>query len=234
MSASEQAKASRSGLDAMRHLVGLRGPADGDASRKVRPWSRSNSSLSNTWQILVGVILTPLGVLFLILGWYGAAHASYVQQQIPYVESGGFIGLGCLILGGLLYWAHWLYRIYDQADLHHRELSSQLERHYEGQMQLLADQVQLLELALSERPAAGGASRRRVSATSNERRSAAQTEAGEAYFATENGTAYHLSDCAILAHHPHGLAAVDSERRAQMKPCRICIRGRKTGAAIAQ
>jgi hypothetical protein len=216
MSASEHTKAPRAGLDALRDLVGLRHQGD-DATRKVRPWSRSNSSLSNTWQILVGVILTPLGVLFLILGWYGAAHASYVQQQIPYLESGGFIGLGCLILGGLLYWAHWLYRIYDQADLHHRELASQLERHYEGQMELL-------ELALSMSSSGERSSRRRSRVVTGE------TE----YFATESGTAYHLRDCAILAHHPHGAMAVDAERQAQMKPCRICISGRKTGAAPAR
>ncbi|HEX3898809.1 MAG TPA: hypothetical protein VHW74_06520 [Mycobacteriales bacterium] len=191
---------------------------------KFRPWSRPNTGLSNTWQILVGVVLTPLGVLFLILGWYGAAHASYVQQQIPYVESGGFIGLGCLILGGLLYWAHWLYRIYDQADLHHRELSSQLERHYEGQLRLLEDQMRLLELALGAPSPGGRSSRRRTPAV------AGQT----GYFATESGTAYHLSDCAILAHHPTGATAVDPGRLAQMKPCRICIIGRKTGAAASQ
>ncbi|HVY11671.1 MAG TPA: hypothetical protein VHB18_16130 [Mycobacteriales bacterium] len=223
MSASEDARAPRAALEALRDLVGLRHQGD-DATRKVRPWSRPTSALSNTWQILVGVILTPLGVLFLILGWYGAAHASYVQQQIPYVESGGFIGLGCLILGGLLYWAHWLYRIYDQADLHHRELASQLERHHEGQMRFLEEQIQVLEAVLDGSAPSERSSRRRSRVSTGEIE----------YFATESGTAYHLRDCAILAHHPQGVVAVDAERQAQMKPCRICISGRMTGAAPAQ
>ena len=78
--------------------------------------------LRNTWQVAAGAILLPLGLIVILLGWYGAAHARVVQQQIPYLVSGAFIGLGLMMAGGLMFWAHWLYRIYDQADLHHREL----------------------------------------------------------------------------------------------------------------
>jgi hypothetical protein len=84
--------------------------------------------LRNTWQIAVGAILLPLGIVVILLAWEGAANARVDQQQIPYMVSGGFIGLGLMIVGGLMFWAHWLYRIYDQANLQHRELLEAINR----------------------------------------------------------------------------------------------------------
>jgi hypothetical protein len=165
---------------------------------KFRPWSRPNTGLSNTWQILVGVVLTPLGVLFLILGWYGAAHASYVQQQIPYVESGGFIGLGCLILGGLLYWAHWLYRIYDQADLHHAELIRQ--------------QNELIRALLA------GGSAGAVPAVDG----TSVPDAATAFVATPSGSSFHKPDCPIVADRLPSLRTISKDETSSMKPCRVC------------
>ncbi|HEY2430438.1 MAG TPA: hypothetical protein VGI06_15970, partial [Acidimicrobiales bacterium] len=78
-----------------------------------------NIDLRSTWQVAAGSFLVPLGVVVILVSWYGSAHTAYVQQQIPYLVSGSFIGLGLMFVGGLLYWAHWLYRIYDQADLNH-------------------------------------------------------------------------------------------------------------------
>lgn len=100
------------------------GSSKGRARRALaRPTSleRGPLDLRNTWQVVLGSLLIPLGVIFILLAWYGAAHARVVQQQIPYLISGAFIGLGCMVVGGLLYWAHWLYRIYDQAELLHTE-----------------------------------------------------------------------------------------------------------------
>ncbi len=88
----------------------------------------SEFDLRNTWQIAAGAILMPLGLIVILWAWYGAAHANHPQQQIPYMVSGGFIGLGLMIVGGLMFWAHWLYRIYDQADLQHRELLDAINR----------------------------------------------------------------------------------------------------------
>ncbi len=93
-------------------------PPDAPAATK----SESNRlDVRNSWQVVAGSMLIPLGVVFILLAWYGAAHARVEQQQIPYMVSGSFAGLGCMVVGGLLYWGHWLYRIYDQAELHHEE-----------------------------------------------------------------------------------------------------------------
>ena len=98
---------------------GANGRGGPDATRRAR--ATGGVDLRNTWQVVAGSVLVPLGVVLILVAWYGSAHTPYVQQQIPYLVSGSFAGLGCMVLGGLLYWAHWLYRIYDQADLHHEE-----------------------------------------------------------------------------------------------------------------
>jgi hypothetical protein len=99
-------------------------PGDGRGALVDAKSARSPSrvDLRKTWQVAAGSILIPLGVVLILIAWYGSAHTPYVQQQIPYLVSGSFVGLGCMVLGGLLYWAHWLYRLYDQAGLHHYEL----------------------------------------------------------------------------------------------------------------
>ena len=43
--------------------------------------------------LLAGAVLVPLGVLLIIGGYWGAAHAPRVIQQIPYEISGGILGL---------------------------------------------------------------------------------------------------------------------------------------------
>ena len=89
---------------------------------------RGTFDLRNSWQVVVGSLLIPLGVVFILLAWYGAAHAKVDQGQIPYLISGGLIGLGCMTVGGFLFWGHWLYRVFDQADLHHQEQKELLEQ----------------------------------------------------------------------------------------------------------
>jgi hypothetical protein len=46
------------------------------------------------------VLLVAVGFVFVYFGWNGAAGKDTIQQQFPYVISGGIVGLG-LILAGL-------------------------------------------------------------------------------------------------------------------------------------
>ena len=102
--------------------------------------------LRNTWQIVVGAVLLPLGLAVIVLGWNGAAHGRVDQQQIPYLISGGILGLASVMVGCFFFWAHWLYRIYDQADLHHQEA-----------MRQQAELIQVLLESADRRPADEGA-----------------------------------------------------------------------------
>jgi len=162
----------------------------------------------NTWQVVAGSVLVPLGVALILMAWFGAAHTPYVQQQIPYLVSGSFAGLGCMVLGGLLYWAHWLYRLYDQADLHHEE-----------QIRALHQTL----LAIAERVGApDGAGGPPVAG-------AGDADGARRYVRTADGTTFHDPGCPVVAHHPGGLRPVEGDAEG-LEPCRICAPGPGDGA----
>jgi len=73
---------------------------------------RVRSGISELWQektlFVIGGVMAPLGLLLIFFGWMGAANTPYLFEQVPYLISGGLIGLGLMILGGLFYFAHWI------------------------------------------------------------------------------------------------------------------------------
>ena len=46
--------------------------------------------------------LIVFGFVCILLGWYGAAHSPYQYQEIPYLISGGLLGVALVIAGGIL------------------------------------------------------------------------------------------------------------------------------------
>jgi hypothetical protein len=159
--------------------------------------------IRNSWQVIAGSILIPLGLVFILIGWYGAAHARVVQQQIPYMVSGAFIGLGCMVVGGLLYWGHWLYRLYDQSELQHEE-----------QQRVLHELVRTL--AGGTVGGIGAAGSAGVGASGN------SPSSSGAYVATATGTVYHEPGCPVIAHHPNDLRVLGPSSLSGLRPCQIC------------
>jgi hypothetical protein len=62
-----------------------------------------------------GAALAALGVVAIILGWYGAAHTTRLYQQVPYMVSGGLLGLALVTFGGFAYFGYWLTRLVDDG-----------------------------------------------------------------------------------------------------------------------
>ena len=58
-----------------------------------------------------GAVLLPLGLVVIVLGWYGASNTPYQYDQLSYLVSGGLLGLGLTFCGGFLYFGAWLARI---------------------------------------------------------------------------------------------------------------------------
>jgi MFS family permease len=168
----------------------------------LRAWlDESGLDLRNTWQVVIGALVLPAGIAVIILGWAGAAHGRVDQQQIPYLISGGILGLALVVIGCFFYWAHWLYRIYDQADLQHQEaMREQAEFHR-----------QLLAAVAGGRVAPGADLDTTVAAGT-----------GASYVATASGSNVHKPDCAIVANRTDNLRQVSRAEAQKMKPCRIC------------
>jgi len=181
--------------------------ASGGVLRRIGTLVRGRGDVDarNVGQLVGGGVLMAAGLVVVLFAWYGAAHTAYVQQQVPYLVSGSFIGLGMMIVGGLLFWAHWLYRIYDQADLHHQELVQQQREMTEALLQ-----------ALAAAPPRG----RAAAATAS--KAASATASVSSYVATSAGSNFHVADCPIVSKSRNGLRKVTAREAAKMQPCRIC------------
>lgn len=83
------------------------------------------------WWLITGLILPVVGLVLIVLGWWGASGTSFVAEQIPFLITGGALGLALIVIGGALfvrysttrYLRFWLVRlIYEQRAQADREV----------------------------------------------------------------------------------------------------------------
>jgi len=53
--------------------------------------------------IRLGMALPIVGLVLIGVAWWGASGTGYVADQIPYLISGGLVGLGLVLIGGGLF-----------------------------------------------------------------------------------------------------------------------------------
>lgn len=143
---------------------------------------------------LIGALVMPLGLVLVIMGWWGAAHTPYNFEQVPYLISGGLLGLALCLTGGFLFFGAWIARV---------ALSTQRT----------ADQVALL----GQRLAAGADASGNGDASTGTAREASS----ERYVATATGSMLHRADCPIVATRDN-LRDVPVGEQGDLKPCQIC------------
>lgn len=49
--------------------------------------------------LIVGGVLVAVGIIAVLIGYFGASGTSNVYEQVPYALSGGVLGLGLIVLG---------------------------------------------------------------------------------------------------------------------------------------
>lgn len=71
---------------------------------------RGRRSIAAHPQFLLGVAGTLMlfGVSAIVIGWVGAAHSTFVEEQVPYLISGGLLGVALTTIGALTFFSHWL------------------------------------------------------------------------------------------------------------------------------
>ncbi|MEY2473836.1 MAG: hypothetical protein QOK28_3165 [Actinomycetota bacterium] len=90
--------------------------------------TRSQSTDAARVLLVVGSIAVPLGLVMIVLGWWGASHTPNVYEQIPYSISGGMLGLGLVFFGGFAYFAYWLTSLVRATQRDTAETRAVLER----------------------------------------------------------------------------------------------------------
>lgn len=72
--------------------------------------------------VTVAASLMTLGVCLVLVGWYGAAHSTLVEEQMPYLISGGVLGGTLALIGALCLLAHWITVLIGDERTRHAEL----------------------------------------------------------------------------------------------------------------
>jgi hypothetical protein len=80
----------------------------GAAIDRARP-GRSGRNVRK-WMETIGMCLIVFGFVCILLGWYGAAHSPYLYQEVPYLISGGLLGVALVIGGGVFVRCAWSMR----------------------------------------------------------------------------------------------------------------------------
>lgn len=144
---------------------------------------------------IASALLLPLGLALILLGWYGAAHTPYLFEQVPYMISGGLLGLGLAVVGGLVYFGSWVARGAAEQRRQNEEVAGLLR-----------------EIREDLRGGAG-------SASAPSRR--AKSDNGRAPFvATAKGDMLHHPDCTVVA--GRGDLRSISATGDGLAPCTLC------------
>jgi hypothetical protein len=185
-------------------------PAAGaPAARAAAPTSRSAALRDQRYRVMQlalftgGAVLMPMGIVAILLGWYGVAHTKYQYNQLPYVVSGGLLGLGLVFLGGFLYFGAWLAKMANEQ----RESAQRLA----DTMLVLADLV-ARQGQTTVAPVAGAGDPMSASA--------ATAQDGITLVLAGAGSTVHRRDCPLIAHREDLHALTGSET--DLGTCRVC------------
>lgn len=64
-----------------------------------RPDETGAQAIKQRWRVVVGWALVGVGVLLLVLGWFGVSGEPDVARQLSYLASGGLGGLTAAVVG---------------------------------------------------------------------------------------------------------------------------------------
>ena len=156
--------------------------------------TRATANEAERWFKLAGPVLIPLGALVIVLGWYGAANTTRVFLQIPYLISGGLLGLGLMFVGGFVYFARWLNDLLDESRGQAAEARTLAERSLTA--------LERIEHLLAQQSGTASA------------------VPDGAFVATANGKMVHTRDCRLVEGRDVTVLSDDEAR--ERDACQIC------------
>jgi hypothetical protein len=166
--------------------------------RSLRTGGGSLNFSEHTLMVLGGII-APLGLVIVIIGWYGAAHSPFLFQQVPYLISGLGLGLGLVFLGSFFYFAHWI---------------TELVKEGRTQSAAMIEAIARLEETVKQQAGAD----RLVSAGDGDSGFSPNGATAD-LVATGKGTMAHRPDCVVVAGKPD-LRRVSAEEG--LVSCKLC------------
>jgi hypothetical protein len=182
--------------EARADVTDLDGEAD-LASGLARLRRRTGMIPTDRWLAVAGGVLMPLGIVLVLAGWYGASHTTRLFEEIPYLISGGMLGIVLSAIGAALYFGYWLTRLV-AGDRQIVEVLSRIEARLDAS-----------ESNGSGVTRGGGAR-------------AAGAGGGVAFVATRTGTMFHRPECPVVAERPDKELRRITPPASGMSPCKLC------------
>jgi len=152
---------------------------------------------TDKWLAIAGGVLMPLGVILVFIGWYGASHTSRLFEEVPYLISGGLLGIVLSTIGAALYFGYWLTRI-------------------------VAGERQMIEVLARMEAKLDGAAEANGAASSRSGEAAAAAPAAGTFVATRTGSMFHRPDCPVVADRPQNELRTVKLPATSMSPCKLC------------
>ncbi|MDP3711054.1 MAG: hypothetical protein Q8R60_01050 [Mycobacteriales bacterium] len=148
-------------------------------------------------------LLLPLGLVLVMLSWWGAARTPYLFEQLPYLISGGLLGLGLVITGGFVLFGSWIVRTSREQQALSLELLEAVRS--------VRDEIAGLPAMPVGASKAGGTRKRGLNGSAN----------ASGLVATVNGSMLHRPDCVIVLQR-EDVHAVTSKEADGLTSCRLC------------
>lgn len=159
---------------------------------------RTRFRLEERILMIVGGIVAPIGIIVVLLGWVGASRTPHVFEQVPYLISGGILGLALVFLGAFFYFAHWMTQMVKESRAQSAAILQAFER--------LQDEIRSLSGPGTAAPVSGNGSH--------------PNGTGEPVLvATERGTMAHRPWCSVTSGKP-GLRTVTPADG--LAACKLC------------
>ena len=176
-------------------------PRDERHERLVSGVARLRSRTGGTgdrdrYLLVLGGVLVPLGLLCVVLGWVGASRTVLLFEQLPYIASGGLLGLALVVAGGFVYWSYWQTLLVREARSDRADTAAAFSR-----LEALLERALEVQAAGATAPAV-----------------AAEPELD--LVVTPRGTMLHRRDCEVVLGREDLKPASPDMRGA--RPCRLC------------
>ena len=158
----------------------------------------------------LGWILVAVGLLLIVIGWFGVSREALVAKQIPYLISGGIGGVFFTVLGSYY-------------------LGTQELRNDSGRLDRLERMVEELHLALLARPDAPRLSL--DGAGANGATSANGNGPARRVIAVEGGESFHRAGCSLTQDKRGEELTPAAARKRGLRPCPVCEPAPATAAS---
>lgn len=142
---------------------------------------------------VVGWVLIGIGVLIIIIGYFGVSRESIVAKQMPYLISGGVGGMLFVAVGAVF-------------------IATEDIRRDSGRLDRLEEMVQQLHQTLLTR----------VDAPSLEADATSSANGSRRLVTLPDSTSFHRSDCRMVIGKSVSTVAASTVRRRNLEPCPLC------------